>query len=142
MSLKLIEALDRIRDGVPVIYSDVDAIWRQDPIAQILTLDVDFAFQPASFPQSTKQAWGFSVCTGFFFMRPCAAVETLLHAAVERFDGSDQRTINEVLLSDFDVDWAERPAGWRRCSLEGGWTAPILGECRKTGLRLAALPHS
>lgn len=141
-SLKMISALSYLREGRSVLYSDVDAIWLRDPVADILRNEADMAFQPASFPEEAKAAWGFTVCMGFFFMRPGEAMVDLLEASIRRFDGSDQRGLNQTLLESFDLRWDTRPAGWEHGRVGDGWTNSVMGRCRKTGLRLAALPHA
>ncbi|MDO6575523.1 hypothetical protein, partial [Staphylococcus pasteuri_A] len=80
----------------------------------------DLAFQPGSFPNEAKEAWGFAVCTGFFYMRPCTATRRIAERVQQRFDGSDQRTLNAVLLDEFDITWSNRPSGWETCLEDGG----------------------
>lgn len=141
-SLKMASALDMLVEGRPVLFSDVDAIWLGDPLADIARLEADIVFQPASFPAAAKQAWGFAICTGFVAIRPSEPAIRLIRQARDRFDGSDQRTLNSLLLQEYDLSWAARPEGWESCELSGGWTEPLHGACRKTGLTLAALPHA
>lgn len=141
VSLKLAAAFEYLADGKSVLYSDVDAIWLRNPIDDLLRYDADIIFQPGSFPSDVKEKWGFAVCTGFFYMRPCNATRTLVEKAKVNFDGSDQRTLNRVLLREFDIIWDQRPEKWEICSLRRGWTSSIHGACSKSGLRLVALPH-
>lgn len=141
-SLKMTTALAHLRQGRSVLYSDVDAIWLRDPVDDILRDEADMAFQPGSFPEEAKTAWGFSVCMGFFFMRPGAALVDLLETSIRRFDGSDQRGLNLSLLEGFDLRWESRPANWEHGRIEGGWTRSVAGRCGRTGLRLSALPHA
>ena len=142
VSMKMTAALDYLQRGQSVLFSDVDAIWFRDMIPDLLALDVDLAFQPGSFPAEAKSAWGFTVCNGFLYLRPTEAVLGLVRAAIREFDGSDQRTFNNILLRDFDIVWERRPEAWEHCRIEGGWTEPVMGRSRRTGMRLAALPHA
>jgi hypothetical protein len=142
VSQKLTTALSYLQQGQSVIFSDVDAIWIRNPVPDLLKIDCDLSFQPASFPAEAKAAWGFAVCTGFFHLRPTPPVILLVQASIRRFDGSDQRSVNLSLLENFDIAWESRPKGWEHGRVEGGWVTPISGECRRTGMRLAALPHA
>ena len=142
VSLKLAVAAEYLKAGYTVLYSDVDAIWLKDPLTALAPIDADFLFQPGSFPDKVKALWGFSVCTGFFLMRPSPQTIEFADAVHAKFDGDDQRTLNDVLRENYDLHWSLRPEGWEHCSLEDGWTKPVLGHCRRTGLTAAALAHS
>lgn len=141
VSLKFAAAARFLAEGEDCIFSDVDAIWLRDPMPWIEGQDADFAFQPASFPMENKRRWGFSVCTGFFYIRPAPATEALVKMTVDGFDGSDQRTLNRCLLHTLDVTWEKRPIMWEH-GAESGWSKPIRGHCASSGLKLLALPHS
>ncbi len=142
VSLKLSAARKFLQANCSVIYSDVDAIWLKDPIEHVLTADADIAFQPGSFPVETKETWGFAVCTGFFYLRPTANTLELSRQVSAQFDGSDQRTMNNILMEQYEINWSRRPSEWENCSIENGWIEAVYGVCRRTGLELAALPHA
>lgn len=142
VSLKLAVASEYLKAGYTVLYSDVDAIWLKNPLVDLASTDADFLFQPGSFPETTKELWGFSVCTGFFLMRPSPQTVEFADSVHANFDGDDQRTLNAVLMKNYDFVWSSRPEGWEHCSLQDGWTEPVLGYCRRTGLTAIALAHS
>lgn len=142
ISLKLAVAAEYLRAGYTVLYSDVDAIWLKNPLTDLAPIDADFLFQPGSFPDDAKTLWGFSVCTGFFLMRPSPQTIEFADAVHAKFDGDDQRTLNDVLMTNYDLDWSSRPEGWEHCLLQDGWIKTVLGHCKRTGLTTAALPHS
>jgi hypothetical protein len=139
---KLHTALYYLRLGRTIIYSDVDAIWIQNPTVHLPLKECDISFQPGSFPLEAKNLWGFTVCTGFFHLRPSELTIQLMESALAHFDGSDQRSLNYALLENFQVKWSKRPKDWEHCRTEGGWTEMIEGLCQRTGLKLAALPHA
>lgn len=142
VSLKFFVASSYLKAGYSVLYSDVDAIWMKNPMHELNNMDADFIFQPGSFPEDAKEMWGFSVCTGFFFIRPNARTITFSDAFHENFDGDDQRTLNKVLLDNYDVQWSSKPENWEHCALQDGWTKPVFGACSRTGFTAAALAHS
>ena len=142
VSLKFQVALQLLQEGYNCIFSDADALWISDPIPNIENLDFDIAFQVGSFPKETRHKWGFSACTGFVVFKPSAKTSNLLKNAIERFDGSDQRSLNETLLHDYEIQWEDYPSDWKHCRMEDGWTKTLFGCCARTNLRLAALPHS
>ena len=149
VTLKLAAALDFLDGGDAVLFSDVDAIWLKDPVGDILRQDADIVFQPASFPKAAKDRWGFAICTGFLFLRPCQATRQLAEAVIRRFDGSDQRTLNHVLLADFDIGWLRgQPTGRPAASRVAGSTpspdfapAPVgaWSRCPMSALSVTAL---
>ncbi|OSQ45271.1 putative nucleotide-diphospho-sugar transferase [Marivita geojedonensis] len=142
ISLKLEVASEYLKSGYTILYSDVDAIWLKNPLADLKSIDADFLFQPGSFPDDAKKLWGFSACTGFFLMRPSPQAAAFADTVRSSFDGDDQRTLNQVLLNNYHIDWSERPEAWEHCAIKDGWTKPVLGRCERTGLTLAALGHS
>ncbi|MDA4847451.1 putative nucleotide-diphospho-sugar transferase [Hoeflea poritis] len=142
ISLKFPAALKYLNLGRNIIFSDADAIWLSDPLPELNLCDFDIAFQPGSFPRESKEAWGFSICTGFFALRAGEPARRLCSEAVENFSGDDQICLNGLLLNQYDVRWNEKPQGWEHCNLHNGWLAPIGGSCRHSGLQLAALPHA
>jgi len=142
VSLKFAVVSRYLKAGRSVFYSDVDAIWMKDPLPKLGNIDADFLFQPGSFPESVKKIWGFSVCTGFFFVRSNARTIPFSDAVHEKFDGDDQRTLNDILVKNYDIEWSSRPKNWEHCLLQDGWTEPVTGACRKTCFTAAALPHS
>jgi len=142
VSLKFAIASKYLKAGRSVLFSDVDAIWMKNPLHEIGDIDADFIFQPGSFPENVKKKWGFSVCTGFFFIRSNAQTIIFSDAVHDKFDGDDQRTLNDVLIESYDIEWSSRPENWEHCSLQNGWTKPVFGVCRKTGFSAAALAHS
>lgn len=139
--LKLVAASDYLRSGYAVLYSDVDALWIRNPINDVIRHGTDFVFSCGKVPLNTKRKWGFSVCMGFWFMRPSEWTRYLIDAAVRNFSGNEQKTLNRILLDNFDIDWSDRPSRWMHCSKESGWVEPIQGSCHKSGLSLTALPH-
>lgn len=140
--LKIKAGYDALMEGESFIYSDLDALWLKDPRDMLNGLDVDLAFQPGSFPAIVKSLHGFAMCGGFFYMRPGSRSVALLEKVQRKMRGSDQLAFNLELMNSYDVEWEQRPEDWEHCRVEDGWTAPIMGRCRTTGLLLAALPHA
>lgn len=140
VSLKMPMVRYFLDQGRECLYSDLDAIWRSNPLPALRDLKFDIAFQPGSFPAEAKAAWGFAACTGFIAFRPHKSLANLLDAADRRFRRGDQAAFNDTLLLDCDTVWLSRPLEWEHCRADG-WTAPIEGQCRAHDLRLLALPH-
>jgi hypothetical protein len=142
VSLKFQVMAALLKAGWDAVFSDVDALWLKNPLNYIYSMDRDVVFQPASFPKDVKQAWGFTVCTGFLGLRSSGKTVQLLQAAQAAFAGSDQAAFNTVLMRDYAIGWNARPERWEHCHVFRGWAAPIYGTCLASGLTFAALPHS
>lgn len=144
--LKMVAASEFLGSGHPILYSDVDAVWIKDPVPDVSRADADIAFQPGSIPADGASGWPFNACAGFFYMRPCShtlkIVGKLLYRFVNGKNGNDQYVLNQILRKDHRVEWPGLPPNWDDCSLDGGWVEPVRAECRKTGMRLVALPHA
>jgi hypothetical protein len=139
-SLKFRPAQSFVRSGQDCIYSDVDALWLQDPFPH-LQQSFSLACQAGSFPEVAKQRWGFSACAGFMALRAHENVETLVEKVIDLLDGSDQLALNQVMLDACSIEWQQHPVDWEHCAVEHGWIAPIAGRCMLSGLDFLALPH-
>lgn len=128
--------------GWDAVFSDVDALWLKNPLKYFSKVGADIMFQPASFPDSVKKKWGFTVCTGLLSVKTSSQTVQLFETAQMSFAGSDQAALNNVLIRYYDIEWAQRPTRWEHCHVFRGWRAPIRGTCGRSGVTFAALPHS
>jgi hypothetical protein len=60
--------------GEAVIYSDVDAVWVQDPTSDLGDFDMHFsvAVHPCAYPRHIREKWGSTICTGWLAFKSTA----------------------------------------------------------------------
>ena len=93
--------------GVDFVHSDIDGIWRQDPIPYCRSFSADIAFSPGTiWPPDVVQEWGFVVCCGFFFVRATSAASAFFQKVAEGLqdEPDDQVVVNRILRND-RVKW-------------------------------------
>ena len=99
---------------VSVILSDIDAIWLQNPLPEVLqhAASSDIISSKGWFPTDLGRKWGSTVCLGFIFFKATLFTRRLLsemstQMRKERFDPSrvnDQYALNQI-LNDWGVSW-------------------------------------
>ena len=100
-----------LRSGLNVIFSDIDAIWLRNPINILMSSSSDLAFQGAAFfPQNISRLWGFTACTGFFFIRHSSGALQFMEYCVNKHMKvhDDQFAFNLGLLAG-SVRWRNLP---------------------------------
>lgn len=90
------------------IHSDVDAVWLQNPIEDLLLReDYDLLFSSGTnYPLETARKLGFVACCGFFYVKASNSVGKLFEdiATASTISGDDQVGLNRV-LSNSDFGW-------------------------------------
>ena len=133
--------------GVEFIQSDTDAVWLRDPVSEYAGSAFDLlCSQGTLLPRTALAAWGFVLCTGFFWARATAAIRDLFRAllSVQTTIRCDQSALNTLLLTS-GTTWST--AGVASYQLEHRGHAftcfrqPVAGCCDSLGLRLVLLPH-
>jgi len=140
-----------IEIGVPIVQSDVDAIWLRDPIAAFFA-DQHFDLlcsQGTLHPGDTAALWGFVLCTGLMSLRPTPATVRFLAALVRRANlvlrTDDQEVMNHMLVQAGLV--------WHRHDMQPeinrlgdcvfqSYHSIIDGRDHATGITIGMLPHA
>lgn len=138
-----------VAEGVEFIHSDIDAVWLRDPVPEYADAKFDLLVSQGTIhPDDVLTAWGFVLCTGFFWARPTPASRRLFHALVMSAEtimkSDDQATLNRLLLSSGTI-WTAGAAEAYNLQVRGGsftcFREPVAGFCASLGLRLLLLPH-
>ncbi len=126
---------DQLHGGDTIVHSDLDAFWLENPLPVLAEFQDDLVFsREYGIPHNICDAWGFTLCCGFFAARPTVAT----HAFFERWDKvipellSDQIAVNALL---FDLG-----AEWRPVDLEGLTAHRALIEIDGEALSVLVLP--
>lgn len=126
-----------ISDGENFLHTDLDAFWLKSPFPTLEKIDADLIFSmDMGIPGNVRQAWGFTLCCGFFQAKSSDASRRFFPAWQKRAKelGDDQVAANEILFA--------QGVTWKSCDsqIEG----MRVGECQFEGktLRLVALPLS
>jgi hypothetical protein len=88
-----------------VIYSDIDAIWLEDPLEDIFNdsynAHVSTVHNPNAYPASVRKKWGMTICTGWMgFSKSCRSFILDFIGQYYSFkEGNDQQRFNEFLYS-------------------------------------------
>ncbi len=134
-------------EGVEFIHSDVDAIWLRDPVRQYSDAAFDLLItQGTIYPRPALAAWGFVLCTGFFWARATAASRRLFDAFVTpaMLSSDDQAALNGLLI-EAGTSWRTDGVGSyelrRRDHSFTCYREPIAGFCGALDLRLLLMPH-
>ena len=122
------------------IHSDIDALWRKNPVPYLMALNYSVVFSQGSIaPIKQWKTWGFVLCAGFSFARPSPFAVVLFESILAKLltlkstikaaagDSSDQDAVNQV----------HRPPGGRArghwwCRVRGHW--PCRAVCAWTML--------
>jgi len=135
--------------GVEFIHSDIDAVWLRDPIPGYNGNDFDILVSQGTLhPEDTLAAWGFVVCTGFFWARPTAPSKKLLEALVTPstniLNSDDQAYLNRW-LAEIGIEWQTHSKESYDLSYKNkifrAYREPISGICESIGLKITLLPH-
>lgn len=89
--------------GVDFIHSDIDAIWKRNPVPFCQSFEADFVFSPGTvWPPDVVKEWGFVVCCGFFFVRATARASAFFQRVAHKLSevSDDQVVVNRVLRED------------------------------------------
>ena len=87
-----------------VIYSDLDAIWIENPMEDIhkepYDAHVSTVHHSRAYPPSVRKRWGMTICTGWMgFSKSCRSLILDFISNYNRYRGNDQRKFNEYLCS-------------------------------------------
>lgn len=87
-----------------VIYSDLDAIWLEDPLEDIFNDSYDAhlstVHHPQAYPALVRKKWGMTVCTGWMgFSKSCRDLILNFISNYNFYKGNDQQKFNEYLYS-------------------------------------------
>ncbi len=115
-----------IQGGEDLLHTDLDAFWLKDPFPTLLAIDADLIFtKDLGIPKSIREAWGFTLCCGFFIARSTRANRHFFNLWQKRTKelGDDQVAANEILFGK-NLSWQEAgdlPDGalWSHCDMEG-----------------------
>lgn len=88
-----------------VIYSDLDAIWLENPLETLFDHQYDAylstVHHPRAYPGSVRKEWGMTVCTGWMVFKSSA--KSLISDFISQYfsfkHGNDQQKFNEFLYS-------------------------------------------
>jgi Nucleotide-diphospho-sugar transferase len=113
--------LDLIRDlcaeGHTCLQIDLDTFFNEDP-ARFCGVDYDFIISRGlGFPEDAIRRWGFSLCTGFYIIKPEARdLLDAWRALRIRDRGLEQESLNMMLL-ERNVRWCHDRSEWVRDAL-------------------------
>lgn len=88
-----------------VIYSDIDAIWIDNPLIDILgdqyAAHLSTVHHDRAYPLSIREKWGCTICTGWMgFRDTCKSmISDFINAYYSFKTGNDQQKFNEFLYS-------------------------------------------
>ena len=142
-----------LKDGVDVVHSDLDAIWKRNILPQLDDPGVDlYMSQGTMLPQEHFEKHGFVLCCGFYYAKSNERVvdffTALLKFIDERRERSDQRALNLLLLdTEWQLDATEkRSAGHPRAAQKNimlNWfEANVAGYNKAFNLRLSLISMS
>ena len=113
--------LDLIKElcakGHTCVQADLDIFFNENPILYC-NIPYDFIISRGlGFPKEAVRRWGFSVCTGFYIIKPGAHELVDAWLALRQYrNGLDQENLNLKLLED-DLSWRHECSAWVRDTL-------------------------
>jgi hypothetical protein len=126
---RLGEIASLIGAGRNVIHTDADAFWLRPDLPSLIREDFDLQISIGrGMPQNAIDAWGFSLCCGFFILQSNPTVERFLERWTEgsRALNDDQIALNNLML-DQGLAW------------EGDDDIQRVGSCPPLDLRVGAI---
>ena len=145
-----------LKDGVDVVHSDLDAIWKRNILPELDDPEVDlYISQGTVFPQRHFKKHGFVVCSGFYYAKSNERVVNFF-AALKKFIGevrspyNDQKALNFLLLgTEWQLDATEkRSTEWQLDATEKRSTglswfeSNVAGYNKASNLRLSLISMS
>ena len=132
-----------LKDGVDVVHSDLDAIWKRNILPELDDPEVDlYISQGTVWPQEHFEKHGFVMCSGFYYAKSNESVvdffTALLKFIDERRERSDQRALNLLLL---DTEW-QLDATEKRSAGLSWFEANVAGYNKAFNLRLSLISMS
>lgn len=88
-----------------VIYSDLDAVWLENPLEDLLNQQYDAhlstVHHASAYPGSIRKKWGMTICTGWMAFKSSSKVliEDFISQYFSFKHGNDQQKFNEFLYS-------------------------------------------
>lgn len=145
--------------GIDAFHSDADAFWLRDPREYCRSLPADVVFsQGTVLPAEACHAWGFVLCTGFFYARASERSADFFHKVASSIApvgpiGEDQVALNLAVL-EAHVVWRKpsipsdrllfRGLHWERSKPDvriSYYEQPVFGKSEALDLSLCLLPH-
>ena len=132
-----------LKDGVDVVHSDLDAIWKRNILPQLDDPEVDlYISQGTVEPQEHFEKHGFVLCCGFYYAKSNERVvdffTALLKFINERRERNDQLALNLLLL---DTEW-QLDATEKRSTGLSWFEANVAGYNKAFNLRLSLISMS
>lgn len=93
-----------VRLGYSVVFSDVDVVWVQNPIPELLRQDYDFVIQSDRSHADRDAALNYNLNSGFYLVRSSIRTLTALNAILKyavAIRRSEQKAFNYVLCGAF-----------------------------------------
>ena len=94
-----------------IILSDIDAVWIKDCIPFLCSENRDYEILVSieyGYPPEIERAWGFSLCSGFYFIRSNLATKVFMNHWVSSqrlsLNSHDQKALNHLVYS-LDAEW-------------------------------------
>ena len=97
-----------LEEGRDIIYSDLDAVWIKNPLADCANFENDnmvasVVDHKGAWPPKVSKVWGFTLCTGWFGFKSCQEniefIDDLISFFANRPTVCDQDAYNSYLLS-------------------------------------------
>ena len=133
-----------LKDGVDVVHSDLDAIWKRNILPELDDPEVDlYISQGTVEPQEHFIKHGFVMCSGFYYAKSNERVVNFF-AALKKFIGEvpspyiDQKALNLLLL---DTEW-QLDATEKRSAGLSWFEANVAGYNKAFNLRLSLISMS
>ena len=132
-----------LKDGVDVVHSDLDAIWKRNILPQLDDPGVDlYMSQGTVLPQEHFEKHGFVLCCGFYYAKSNERVVNFFAALKkfidERREHNDQLALNLLLL---DTEW-QLDATEKRSAGLSWFEANVAGYNKAFNLRLSLISMS
>ena len=132
-----------LKDGVDVVHSDLDAIWKRNILPELDDPGVDlYMSQGTVLPQEHFEKHGFVLCCGFYYAKSNERVVNFFTALLkfidERRERNDQRALNLLLL---DTEW-QLDATEKRSAGFSWFESNIAGYNKAFNLRLSLISMS
>jgi hypothetical protein len=140
--------------GVDAFHSDADAFWLRDPREYCRSLPADLVVsQGTALPPEAGRAWGFVLCTGFFYTRASTQTAAFFRSVAERIGRCDQAALNLALL-EARTAWTHLSIPSEKLSYRGMrwdqskpdicisyYDQPVFGRSEPLDINLCLLPH-
>jgi hypothetical protein len=130
-----------VRAGRDVLISDLDAIWLQDPLPELMSAEAGIVGSRGKSPPLASRVWGATFCMGFIFFKGTDPRVRMLVDAATTPMREDQTDFNHNLVRQ-KIVWDRTPVPFNAADGLMDYGTVTIPNQPHTGVRVAMLPHT